>query len=1037
MVNPNNMKATFGENTNMNKKNTEIKARVDQLIKEIKSKTTAIISLQEEITDTAVITRWTINDGEDLRGKNIFIAQPIEVGNILDYLVPFGIQDSSLLNRGFKQIANSLSKIEIESALYSAANTKHTDIDSVKNVYLSMQAYVPLATLTSNIGGYVANETNVKLYSSSASLSNNLSVQNYNFYILDNESWSVEENISINFLGLGFNGMIYIGTLPTETLDNAITAAGKLLNPNVLEPLIKEYNNIGALPQNNVLLDYVYSQKNSAQILISTYENNIASVQALIKDLKTEKQDEKTQIQRANTQIAKAKAQEKEALSGITQNEHRLGNNSFDNFWLGVEDFFYSEEQIIDATEIVVETERKYMAQEVIEGDNKAINLLNDVLALYRQKITSKTNDLTQINSEIYKILNPPKVMKMQNYNSSTAPSNNIRNESQEFNAGYTRTISWLGCYRDGVPRAIATQQGNKNYYDCAAKAREVGSNIFALQWGGSYGDEPQCFTDLQAGPDFPAATMYPGSTNTIMGSTASSNVKPQEYTCVSDQNTPNIYYGGAWTNATYQVAEGYFSEITLIGLNNASSKYPPGTLILDIKATSNKTGASLTGFPKHLQEAPRDNFIKKENLIPFSTKERGYRPSTAISSEDIYNNFIGTDITYVRYLYSPDYYFRLVLSGTGPGAVQVNIKTSASGADIASKRTHFNKIQEFVQNYSYANPSKNLDSIYYLDLSVNNLSLGELGFISYDSESSTGLGKTANNPYKINFYNNGSDILSNTSNAQDSQFEFLKLKGSLSKTTSQLTKLDNISDINACKQYCYGDVNNCTAWQYNELESGDNSCLITSQTNLNDILSSTAWSAAQQNGGESEFHIRMPTKQNVPDGCPPFNKANVIVARVPIRVKNSKRPLYTTSVVNHGTISDFYYVVDTASSDNLRCNVDKEISPSMTTLEELKQERQNYVRELNSLLSKMSSAEQKIYRKLLQNQEYLNTNIGEYNILKTDLDYLNNESNVSITMAAAVDDSMMQLIDNNYEYMLWTILAIVIVIIAINLAKK
>jgi hypothetical protein len=694
-----------------------------------------------------------------------------------------------------------------------------------------------------------------------------------------------------------------------------------------------------------------------------------------------------------------------------------------------------------------------------IASNNKAIQYLQTELIGFQNDKNAVQTTIDDIVNDIHIAENPPDVMKLQNYNTATAPPKENSSARQAFNSGYGQPISYLGCYRDGGNRSIKTYRGNYNYQECANKAIENGDNIFGLQDRGSTGTNPQCFTDLQTGPDYGASTTNPGDTTEITHSTITSFVQPKKYTCVSDSTTPNIKYGGAWTNATYLVQKGYEITVQLIGFDEQTSEYPVGSLLLNMKDAH--TLVPEKGFPKIIEKAPTNSFIKQSNLSIFPVKERGPSPMVLMNSSDIFNNFIGKDKGGLiqRSLYSSDFYFKLILSDTGAPSVQININTdtdtdanndinsslATKTKDIASRRIQFNLAQDFIHNNLDMNPSRNLNSIYFLDLNVNNANLGDLGFVSYDNNADSNTIGTSTNPYVISFYNNGSAGILHPSKAQDTQFEFLKLKGSLNGTTSSnsskiaITAPDNILDINSCKQYCYSNVKNCTAWEYNELETkyGDKKCLITSETSLNEILKSTAWSSAK--GADTEFNLRMPSGQAVPSGCPPFDKANVVVARVPISVENASatRKMYTTSAINLGTGGNFYYVKDTNEGDPI-CNVTKELDTDITKLESLKTIRRTLIEQkLNPILKKMSSAEQTIYANLLENQIELNDNIGEYSTLKKNLNYLNNESDINMTMNAAVDDSMMKLIDNSYEYMLWTILAIVIVIIAIKLVKK
>ena len=66
-----------------------------------------------------------------------------------------------------------------------------------------------------------------------------------------------------------------------------------------------------------------------------------------------------------------------------------------------------------------------------------------------------------------------------------------------------------------------------------------------------------------------------------------------------------------------------------------------------------------------------------------------------------------------------------------------------------------------------------------------------------------------------------------------------------------------------------------------------------------------------------------------------------------------------------------------------------------------------------------------------------LNKQTKEYHTIKQALDTQNNDTDASMTIDGSVDDSLLKLTSHNYEYILWTILAIFVVIVALKLAKK
>ena len=92
-----------------------------------------------------------------------------------------------------------------------------------------------------------------------------------------------------------------------------------------------------------------------------------------------------------------------------------------------------------------------------------------------------------------------------------------------------------------------------------------------------------------------------------------------------------------------------------------------------------------------------------------------------------------------------------------------------------------------------------------------------------------------------------------------------------------------------------------------------------------------------------------------------------------------------------------------------------------------------------DSLVSSLESKEREIYKKLLNNQERVEE---DYNIFEALHEKLKTQDNsVPDTLKASVKDSEFNLMNSNYNFIIWTIIAIGIIIAAIhfgrNLKKK
>jgi hypothetical protein len=121
----------------------------------------------------------------------------------------------------------------------------------------------------------------------------------------------------------------------------------------------------------------------------------------------------------------------------------------------------------------------------------------------------------------------------------------------------------------------------------------------------------------------------------------------------------------------------------------------------------------------------------------------------------------------------------------------------------------------------------------------------------------------------------------------------------------------------------------------------------------------------------------------------------------------------------------------------NSYCNVQKIINNDEIKLKNLEDQLLVLLNKFDSLMQSLDKKEQDLYKNLL-NQQLQTNNINEkFNTIKKGIDKESNGNNTQRTLEQSVDDSVFNLINSNYNFIVWVVLAISIILAAIYFSRN
>jgi hypothetical protein len=107
----------------------------------------------------------------------------------------------------------------------------------------------------------------------------------------------------------------------------------------------------------------------------------------------------------------------------------------------------------------------------------------------------------------------------------------------------------------------------------------------------------------------------------------------------------------------------------------------------------------------------------------------------------------------------------------------------------------------------------------------------------------------------------------------------------------------------------------------------------------------------------------------------------------------------------------------------------------SNLSVEALQDELATLADKYDTLVTNLEGKEKAIYQKLISKDKLLTTEMNKLKNIEQEID--SQQGDVPETLSQQIEDSTFNLINDNYNFILWTILAIGIIIAAIHFGRK
>jgi len=668
----------------------------------------------------------------------------------------------------------------------------------------------------------------------------------------------------------------------------------------------------------------------------------------------------------------------------------------------------------------------------------------------------------------------------------------NIDNIQNSFLDGGIKS-AYLGCFKDKPQRVLPEYRGVVTPEECQKIAHNEGAVLYGMQDGGPGGVGRQNYTNGQCWIGDKSMNQYPPclTAEQLVGEAVIDwaelelggrpTEKGQQWPamCPTNNCKGNPAIGGPWANAVYLANAAppvLGCQLILTGFGGADAA---GTLKYIYREGDQQKSVNLWQ-----PSTPLDQTI----LLPYTPENTG-DPKTGRDGITSINNFqqgpqTGQTLNFIwggsvtnKYLYSNDYFFRLELNSeltslggekggfmnssnafrTGNNSQSnynnlFNFKTTGikcivntdirswSGANINSKDPRISKLFNLLNS---VNPSRDLGSstgnysLVYTMRPITNKYLGRMGFIEYSTDQNS-----AKTPYNIKLYPEDKLYYKTKGPAK-----FIETPGTLDPSiipgwAKEMGITDKIKNVGAkygstadnemnCAKACYNDLAGCQAYDYTE----DKQCFIFGDPEANGATTTKLIEAQAVNAifgpnlTSNKFNLRVPDINNA-DTCPNSVKDPLITSAIPDLTDTKP-----SSTVKYRDINTKLYYNLEETNDLSLCNVGKIINNDEMLLKSLQDELATLADKYDTLVTNLEGKEKAIYQKLISKDKLLTTEMNKLKNIEQEID--SQQGDVPETLSQQIEDSTFNLINDNYNFILWTILAIGIIIAAIHFGRK
>jgi hypothetical protein len=663
----------------------------------------------------------------------------------------------------------------------------------------------------------------------------------------------------------------------------------------------------------------------------------------------------------------------------------------------------------------------------------------------------------------------------------------NIDNIQNTFLDGGIKS-AYLGCFKDKPQRVLPEYRGVVTPEECQKIAHSEGAVLYGMQDGGPGGVGRQNYTNGQCWIGDKSLNQYPpcltagellgeaviNLAELELGGQATEKGQQWPAMCPTNNCKGNPEIGGPWANAVY--------------LANAA---PPvlGCQLILVGFGSGDVAGTLKYVYREGDQQRTVNLWQPQNpvdqslLLPYTPENTG-DPNTGKDGITSVNNFEagpqkGQTLNFIwggsgtnKYLYSNDYYFRLELNSelTGIGGKKggfmnssnsfqagnnsqsnynnlFNFKTTGikcivntdirswSGANINSKDPRISKLFNLLNS---VDPLRDLGSstgnysIVYSMRPIENKYLGRMGFIEYSTDQNS-----AKTPYNIKLYPENKLYYKTKGPAKfietPGTLDPSKLPGWAKEMGISITEIGGKYGSTAdnemnCAKACYNDLQGCHGYDYTE----NKQCFLFNGADggTKTLLEAQAVNAIfGPNLTSNKFNLRVPDIDNA-DTCPNTVKDPLITSAIPDLTDTKPSSTVTYRDIN----TKLYYNLEETNDLSL-CNVGRIINNDELLLKSLQDELTTLADKYDTLVTNLEGKEKAIYQKLISKDKLLTTEMNKLKNIEQEID--SQQGDVPETLSQQIEDSTFNLINDNYNFILWTILAIGIIIAAIHFGRK
>lgn len=638
-------------------------------------------------------------------------------------------------------------------------------------------------------------------------------------------------------------------------------------------------------------------------------------------------------------------------------------------------------------------------------------------------------------------------------------------------------TSKYLGCYADiGLAKREQGKSGraisdfiayNYTYESCKKKALDSNASVFGLQAGNR--KDTWCLL----GNSLDDAKKYGPSTN-----------------CTKDP-TDGIYYGGQWTNAIYSVGSSSCTKselrldedggLRLYDLDNNQNKViinPPGIgggVGYSPDILPNKNGVVLSAG-EFLN--PGDSRFSKDGTYKLTLNnykltvkddinlDAGHAKPGGWCSTNFMSKTPCCDATH--YDWSGDGDTKYICPSTAPVCIGYvpGIKWGSCTKNNGVNKDVLNRINlymqtnstEFINKYKDLNNLKDSDIITVTSIpeNTNKVNLGKMIYQdenqSYYTYPESMLKNTENDIYqKLSSFTSDEYLITEKRPMKKVDGKSYRCPSGYIKGCNYLNTgkrccyPENPACVQGSDVYCYPNTKGPLGTKTAMIPGTNDEFLLESKNidspnadeqckklcNKNDSCEAAAISYYDKMTRCDLLNNRKEIINNSDLDSPPYNNLYI---RIPTIENDDSCPSFASKYIDTNQEWGTHYGGPMTSQT--KCSLGKELNPLDNDIQTAQKQITKAVNALKLKIQSLTVDQKKEFDAMGTNMKEINNLINKYTDYKNDIKDIDNMEQKAI-MGGQIDDSHMKLLSNNYQYILWAIVAMIIIIGLIKITKR